>query len=242
MSFLFSLKKRHPISTLLLLIGTVSIFSACVKKDPGSREVATLTVPEGFTIEEAVPSDMLSYPMFASFDDRGRLFVFESTEPNIMGTEAMLEAPSYHIRLLEDEDGDGVFDKSSLFAEKIPLPMGGSFYQGSLYIAAPPNIERLTDTDGDGVADQKEVILTGWTLNSNAATLSGPFIGPDGWFYMADARRGFEIERKEGDILKGKGARIWRSRPDGTGLESYAGGGFDNAIELVFTPSSGRTA
>ena len=236
-SFSFALKRRHPFGTLLLLIGTVSIFTACAKKNPGSREVATLTVPEGFTIEEAVPSDMLSYPMFASFDDRGRLFVFESTGPNTMGTEAMLEAPSYHIRLLEDEDGDGVFDKSSLFAEKIPLPMGGSFYEGSLYIAAPPNIERLTDTDGDGVADQKEVILTGWTLNSNAATLSGPFIGPDGWFYMADARRGFEIERKEGDILKGKGARIWRSRPDGTGLESYAGGGFDNAIELVFTPS-----
>lgn len=237
MSFLFALKRRLPISALPLLIGIISIFSACTKKDPGFREVATLTVPEGFTIEEAVPSDMLSYPMFASFDDRGRLFVFESTEPNIMGTETMLEAPSYHIRLLEDEDQDGVFDKSSLFAEKIPLPMGGSFYQGSLYIAAPPNIERLTDTDGDGVADQREVILTGWTLNSNAATLSGPFIGPDGWFYMADARRGFEIERKEGDTLAGKGARIWRSRPDGTGLESYAGGGFDNAIELVFTPS-----
>lgn len=237
MSFLFAFKRRHAFSILLLSLGTILTFSACSKKDPGSREVATLTVPEGFTIEEAVPSDMLSYPMFASFDDRGRLFVFESTGPNTMGTEAMLEAPSYHIRLLEDEDGDGVFDKSSLFAEQIPLPMGGSFYQGSLYIAAPPNIERLTDTDGDGVADQREVILTGWTLHSNAATLSGPFIGPDGWFYMADARRGFEIERKEGDILKGKGARIWRSRPDGTGLESYAGGGFDNAIELVFTPS-----
>jgi putative membrane-bound dehydrogenase-like protein len=212
-------------------------FYGCAGKEPQIRELGTLVVSEGFTIDEAVSPDMLSYPMFASFDDRGRLFVFESTEPNIMGTKAMLEEPSYHIRLLEDEDEDGVFDKSTLFAENIPLPMGGSFYQGSLYIAAPPNLERLTDTDGDGVADLREVILTGWTLNSNAATLSGPFIGPDGWFYMADARRGFEIQRKEGDILKGKGARIWRSRADGTELESYAGGGFDNSIELVFTPS-----
>src|SRR5690606_34377239 len=108
---------------------------------------------------------------------------------------------------------------------------------GSLYIAAPPNLERLTDTDGDGIADEREVILTGWTLNVNAATLSGPFIGPDGWLYMADARRGFEIETKEGEILKGAGTRIWRCLPDGSRLESYSGGGFDNAIEIAFTPS-----
>ena len=75
------------------------------------------------------------------------------------------------------------------------------------------------DTDCDGVADKREVLLTGWTLNANAATLSGPFFGPDGWMYMADARRGFEIKNKEGPVLKGKGARIWRCRPDGTGLE-----------------------
>ncbi len=62
-------------------------------------------------------------------------------------------------------------------------------------------------------------------------------MGPDGWFYMADARRGFEIKTKEGDSLKGKGARIWRCRPDGTGLESMSGGGFDNSVEIAFMPS-----
>ncbi|MEX2595087.1 MAG: PVC-type heme-binding CxxCH protein [Anditalea sp.] len=211
--------------------------TGCNEKVTPTAEVEGLKVPAGFTIEEAAPPELLSFPMFASFDDRGRLFVFESTGPNTMGTEAMLNNPPYHIRLLEDLSGDGVFDKSTIFADSIPLPMGGEFYQGSLYIAAPPNLERLTDTNGDGIADEREVILTGWTLNSNAATLSGPFIGPDGWLYLADARRGFEIQRKEGDVVKGKGARIWRCRPDGTGLEAMAGGGFDNSIEVIFTPS-----
>src|SRR5690606_12483289 len=147
-SFLFPFKKGKPISTYIFLLAVISILTSCTKNEPGVRELATLTVPEGFTIEEAVPPELLSYPMFASFDDRGRLFVFESTGPNTMGTETMLEEPSYHVRLLEDKDDDGVFDTSSLFADSIPLPMGGSFYQGSLYIAAPPNVERLTDTDG----------------------------------------------------------------------------------------------
>ncbi|MEP7258096.1 MAG: PVC-type heme-binding CxxCH protein [Flavitalea sp.] len=196
-----------------------------------------LSVPEGFEIEAVVSPDSIAYPMFASFDGEGRLFVFESTRPNTMGTDSMLQHPVYDIRLLEDRDGDGIFEKSGIFADKLPLPMGGTFYQGSLYIAAPPNLERLTDTDGDGVADKREVLLTGWTLHANGATLSGPFFGPDGWMYMADARRGFEITSKEGKVLKGKGSRIWRCRPDGTGLEWVAGGGFDNSIELAFMPS-----
>jgi putative membrane-bound dehydrogenase-like protein len=196
-----------------------------------------LHVPEGFEVVRAVDPSLLSYPMFASFDETGRLFVFESTEVNNMGTDKMLANPTYHVRLLEDTDGDGVFDKSGVFADKIPLPMGGTFYKGSLYVAESPNLVKYTDTDNDGKADQREVLLSGWVLNQNAATLSGPFIGPDGWFYLPDARRGFDITSKEGKHFKGKGARIWRCRPDGTGLESMSGGGFDNAIEIAFMPS-----
>ncbi|MFT3751127.1 MAG: HEAT repeat domain-containing protein [Agriterribacter sp.] len=212
----------------------ITLFSACGKK----HQVITdgLRVPEGYTIEKVAGDGLLSYPMFASFDNNGRLFVFESSGKTTT-TEDILENPAFIIRVLEDEDGDGFFDKSKIFADKIPYPMGGTFYQGSLYVAAPPNLIRFTDTDADGVADKRDIILSGWTLHHNAATLSGPFMGPDGWFYMADARRGFNIKTKEGDSLKGKGARIWRCRPDGTGLESVSGGGFDNAVEIAFMPS-----
>ena len=199
-------------------------------------EMDGLQVPDGFIIERAVAPGLVSYPMFATLDNHGRLFVIESSGKTT-STEDILENPTFQIRLLEDIDGDGVYDKSKVFADKIPYPMGGTFYRGSFYVTAPPHLMRFTDTDGDGVADKCEEILSGWTLNHNAATLSGPFFGPDGWMYMADARRGFDIKTKEGTELKGKGARIWRCRPDGTGLESVSGGGFDNTIELIFMPS-----
>ena len=179
--------------------------------------------------------DLISYPMFATLDDRGRLFVSESTGPNTMTTREMLANPANQVRVLEDVDGDGVYDRSHIFADRIPLPQGGTFYRGALYVAAPLDLLRLEDSDGDGIADRRDVLLTGWTLNVNGADLTGPFQSPDGWFYLADARRSYRIETREGTLLEGKGARIWRCRPDRTGLEVVAAGGFDNAVELIFT-------
>lgn len=229
-------KSPFQLAAVVVLSASVLFFLGNKEKETAVPELDGLQVPEGFTIERAVDPGMISYPMFASFDGDGRLFVFES-DGSSPTNQGMLKDPPYHIRLLEDTNGDGKFDKSKIFADSLSFPKGGVFYNGSLYVTSSPDLLRLTDTDGDGVADKREVVLSGWVLNSNGALLGGPFLGPDGWLYMTDARRGFDITTKEGVNLKGNTARIWRCRPDGSGLESMAGGGFDNSIELAFMPS-----
>jgi putative membrane-bound dehydrogenase-like protein len=218
---------------------TLFLISACNSstkgKLNGTEQLEGLKVPAGYTIEKIVDSKLISFPMFATFDGAGRLFVFES-DGSTPTTEDMLKKPSYHVRLLMDTNDDGIFDKSMIFADSLTIPKGGVFYKGSLYVTASPDFLRITDTDNDGVGDKREVIHTGWKLDHNAAILGGPFMGPDGWMYLTDARRGFEITNKEGKKFKGNGARIWRCRPDGSGLEPIIGGGYDNAIELVFMP------
>jgi putative membrane-bound dehydrogenase-like protein len=226
-----------PITTLPLALVAVALAGWVAPAQVPRAHDVPLRVPDGFTVERVAGPDLLAYPMFAIVAGDGQLFVFESTAANTMTTEEMLAAPAYQVRLLEDVDGDGIYDRSHVFADRIPFPMGGVLLEGSLYVAAAPDLLRLTDTTGDGRADQREVVLTGWTLNVNGAAMGGPYMGPDGWFYITDARRGFEITRKEGDVLQGKGARIWRVRPDGSGLEWIAGGGFDNAVEIAFMPS-----
>jgi len=62
-------------------------------------------------------------------------------------------------------------------------------------------------------------------------------MGPDGWLYLTDGRHGFDITSREGKVYKGLASRIWRVRPDGSGLDWMAGGGFDNPVELIFQPT-----
>ena len=201
-----------------------------------SEEVLkSLKVPVGFVVESAAMSGLVDYPMFITFDPAGHLFVAESTGKDLSGKE-MAAAPECLILRLDDTDGDGVFDRRNIFANQLSLPMGVLWHQDALYVASPPDLLRFEDADGDGNSDTREVLLTGWNV-LNTASLHGPFLGPDGLLYVTHGRHGYSIETKEGAKLEGLAARIWRCAPDGSGLERFAGGGFDNPVELIFTPA-----
>ena len=230
------MRKLIPIVFVAALLACASLALFAVRNGPAPTGAAALKVPPGFKVERVTPPDAIAYPMMGTFDERGRLFVCESSG-NTLNNEQMAAHPDYTIRMLEDRDGDGVFETSRVFADKLTLPAGAVWYRNSLYVASPPDLLRFEDTDGDGVADVRETVVTGWVMSSNAASLHGPFFGPDGWLYLTDGRHGFHIKTKDGRQYDGLGSRIWRVRPDGTGLEWLAGGGFDNPVELVFTPA-----
>jgi putative membrane-bound dehydrogenase-like protein len=226
-------------SRAALTVAVFSIFlTSCSQSISHTIQVGdgyTLSVPAGFTIERVAAPELTQYPMLAFLDDRGRLFVAESSGKNIKGKD-MPANPECRISLLADTNGDGVYDRRKVFADKLSLPMGVLWYRNSLYVASAPDFLRFDDANDDGIADRKEAILTGWNI-LNTSSLHGPFLGPDGWLYMTHGRHGYKIQTKEGTQLEGLAARIWRSRVDGTGLERVAGGGFDNPVELTFTPA-----
>jgi putative membrane-bound dehydrogenase-like protein len=215
------------------LVGCSRFYTRQARSSIETTDSAVIRVPDGFTIERVARDDLVQYPMLAALDDRGRLFVTESSGKNVSGKK-MAEVPECRISVLEDTDGDGVYDRSKVFADKLSLPMGVLVYRGSLFVASPPDFIRLDDTDNDGVADRREVILTGWNV-LNTASLHGPFLGPDGWLYLTHGRHGYKIQTKEGELLEGLAARLWRCRVDGGGLERVTGGGFDNPVEMIFT-------
>lgn len=193
-------------------------------------------VPTGFTIERVTNSELTKYPMMAGFDDRGRLFIAESSGENTRAPQ-LIKEPKSMIRMLEDLDGDGRFDKSTVFADKLTLPMGALWHDGSLYVASPPNIWKLTDHDDDGVADERKIIVDSFGFSGNAASIHGCFRGPEGRLYWCDGRHGHEFKDKSGKVTsKGLAARIFSCNPDGSDIEVHCGGGMDNPVEIDFTP------
>jgi putative membrane-bound dehydrogenase-like protein len=226
------------IGSAVLAAGAAWVF---LYDSPPAREIPrgleALRVPEGFTVEMVAGPELVSYPMFAALDDAGRLYLCESSG-KALTDEEMTANPQYRVSVLEDRDDDGTFDKSGVFADRLTISQGAVWHRGSLYVASPPDFYRFEDRDGDGASDVREVILSGFPMKSNAATLHGPFLGPDGWLYLAHGNsKPFRIETPEGKVVEGRGSRIWRTRPDGTGLEWITAGGHDNPVEVVFTPS-----
>ncbi|MFQ5730341.1 MAG: PVC-type heme-binding CxxCH protein, partial [Planctomycetaceae bacterium] len=192
-------------------------------------------VPPGFTIEKVTTSKLVKHPMMAGFDDRGRLFVACSAGKNVKAADLMKDPPNF-IKMLEDTDGDGIFDKATVFADKMTLPMGALWYRGALYVASPPHIWKLEDTNNDGIADKRRILVNKFGFSGNAASVHGCFLGPCGRIYWCDGRHGHEFVDKKGKVVsKGKAARIFSCKPDGSDVRVHCGGGMDNPVEIDFT-------
>lgn len=189
------------------------------------------TVPDGFAIRKAAEA---SFPMFACFDDRGRLYVTESSGGDLY-LELQKKVRQCRIRRFEDKDGDGIFETSTVFAEGLVPSMGIAWHAGRIYAADPPDVATYEDVDDDGKADRRRVILTGFGHSDNGS-LHGLLFGPDGKLYLTTGEPdGYELPGREGKTLKGMSGALIRCKPDGSDAEVVARG-FENLVEIVFLP------
>jgi putative membrane-bound dehydrogenase-like protein len=177
--------------------------------------------PEGFLVEPAALPPLVRRPVLACFDDRGRLFV--------------ADAAPHRVVVLEDADGDGRFDKSSVFADKLDAVQGMAWHDGALFVASPPSLWQLRDTDGDDACDERRELLTGFARTGAADDLRGASVGPDGYVYTCAGRFPHEIKDVNGTVLhKGRAPLLVRCRPDGSGAE-VVGGLQGNPAEVAWT-------
>lgn len=225
---------RQITLTALLLLALTSRAAVRAADKPA---VSGLRVPEGFVIERVAAEPDVIFPMFAAFDDRGRLFVAESSGLDLYA-ELKAQTRKCRIRLLEDPDNNGGFRKSSIFADRLVFPMGLVWRDGKLYVADPPDLISLEANDADGTprttAGKRTVLLSGFGHVDNGS-LHGLTFGPDGLLYMTMGRPdGYTLKRRDGSVVHGKTGALIRCRTDGADPEVLCRG-FENLVEVVFT-------
>jgi putative membrane-bound dehydrogenase-like protein len=204
-------------------------------RHPGALLPVPLAVPDGFEVELVAGPPVVQYPIAASFDDRGRLFVAESSGEKLPLAE-MARRRSHFIRLLEDTHGDGTFDRSTVFADGLTFPEGVLWHDGAVYTASPPVVWKLEDTRGAGVADRRTEWQTGFSIRHCGNEGHGPYLGPDGRLYWA--KGGFtehHLRGAGGRELRGRASHVFRCRPDGSEVEAVIAGGMDNPVGVTFT-------
>ena len=164
------------------------------EKDQARNAALPYKLPVGFEMIVAAASPMVANPTMGCVDDRGRLFVGDSVGVNWSTKKFESETPG-RVVMLEDRDGDGVFDRSVVFADKLTVPKGGCWANGSLYVASPPGIWKFTDADDDGVAEKRELVVGGFEWTANGADCHGPRLHPDGRLYWTHGRKGHTVKQ-----------------------------------------------
>lgn len=170
-----------------------------------------------------------------------RLAVFRKYADKFDGGMNWFSKVSDQVRLLEDSDGDGVADKSTIFAGKFNEPLDGlaagvMARNGNVYLTCIPHLWLLKDKDGDGIAEERTPLLTGFGVNCGflGHDLHGLAWGPDGKLYFSVGDRGFHVTSKEGRTfsLPRRGA-VFRCDPDGSNFE-VVHIGLRNPQEIAF--------
>lgn len=196
--------------------------------EPG-RALSKFRLHDGFELKPAAVEPMVTDPVDAAYDEDGRLYVVE-----MRGYPYPENTPPGRVRRLEDTDGDGKFDRSTVFLDGLSWPTSVVCSDGGVYVAAPPDLIYARDADGDGVAEVSKVAFTGFGKDNVQALFNGLIWGPDGWIYGNGSSNGGTI-RNVGHPEKPAlelGRRDFRFRPDGSEFEAISGGGqFGHAFD-----------
>ncbi len=188
--------------------------------------LAELETRPGFRVELVAHEPLVQDPVAMAFDENGRLFVCEMPEYNQYAN------PDYRgkgrVRLLEDTDGNGVFDRSVIFADGLDSPGGVSCWDGGVFVGSVPHILFLKDTDGDGRADLRRIVFTGFARDKAGEAMLNSFRwGLDNRFHVATNLAGGTVRRSKDPV---KAAVSVRSRgflfdPRSETFELSSGGG-----------------
>ena len=130
-----------------------------------------IEVPEGFEVQLVAVEPLVADPVDFDWGPDGRLWVVEMADYPL-GIDGQGK-PGGRVRCLQDTDGDGVYDRSTLFLDRLNTPTGILVWRNGVLITAAPDVIYAEDTDGDGRADRRETLFTGFGQGNQQHRVNG---------------------------------------------------------------------
>jgi len=198
------------------------------------ESMETFYLPEGYEVELVASEPMVDEPVAIAWDGNGRMYVAEMNtymqDADGSGTNRSISK----IKLLEDLDGDGKMDKSTVFIDSLLLPRMILPLEDELIVNETFSYDLWSykDTDGDGVADKKERVYH--NKNRRGGNLehqqSGLLWNLDNWVYTTYNPARFKFKKNEVivDTLENMTKGQWGLTQDDMGNMFYSTAGGEN--------------
>jgi putative membrane-bound dehydrogenase-like protein len=191
----------------------------------------SLRLRPGFTAELVASEPLIEDPVAFDWGPDGKLWVAEMHDyPEGLADQRHgadgkggRGKPGGRVKFLEDTDGDGRYDRATLFLDGLNFPNGVMAWGKGVLVTAAPEILYAEDTDGDGRADLRRALFKGFGEGNQQHRVNGLRLGLDNWIYCANGDSGGTIV----SLKTGKEAAItfqdFRIRPDDGALETQIG-------------------
>ncbi len=164
---------------------------------PPGEALQTFKVAPGFRMELVASEPLVFEPVAMAFDADGRLWVVEMRSYMLDVDGKGETQPMSSIAVLEDTDGDGRYDKRTVFLDKLVVPRAISIVGDGILIAEPPNVWHCRSTTGNLVCDQKTLVTATYCTRATIEhTANGLMAAIDNWIYSANSTLRF---RRDGD-------------------------------------------
>src|SRR5947208_29938 len=215
---------HRTLPALLLALAPSAAFGQNDAKIPDpdpELERKTFIVAPGFEVNLYAADPLLAKPIQMNFDPQGRLWVASSeVYPQIQPGQKANDK----IIVLEDTDGDGRADKTTVFADGLLIPTGVEPGDGGAYVADSTALVHLMDTDGDGKADRRRVVLSGFGTEDTHHILHTLRWGPDGMLYFNQSIYIHSHIETPWGVKHLNAGGIWQFRPETMQLNVFMRG------------------
>jgi putative heme-binding domain-containing protein len=166
---------------LIVIIAFAAVVRADVPDPDPEVERKSFKIADGFEINLFASDPMIQKPIEMNWDTKNRLWVASSeTYPQLKPGQA----PNDKIFILEDTQGAGKADKSSVFADGLFIPNAVIPGDGGAYVTNSTEILFLKDSAGAGKADTRRVVLSGFGTEDTHHIVHTLRWGVDGKLYF----------------------------------------------------------